>query len=222
MSTLCGIYIITCLTTGRVYVGSSIDVPARLLNHKTLLIKGKHRNPFLLAAWNKYGAEVFTFKMVAECKPANRHVVEQKWITKLRSTSDERGFNIAHPLKIDAPSPRMSEVSRKSWQDDKTHGNRVAGINVKWKDTDFRQRKLRDGAKARAALAEKRKDPVWRAAFAAKVSATMKARAQTAEGRTHLQFANRVTHERRRDDPEYKAICEAGLGKRKRVSNDIV
>jgi group I intron endonuclease len=217
----CGVYVIKCRVNGRVYVGSSINTQARLFSHKTLLARGTHRNPHLQAAWDKYEDEAFTFRVVERCEPKVRHKVEQRWITKL-CAGGVRGFNIAHPVRQDAPSPRMSEVSRQSWGVKTTRLNRNAGIGHKWTDVEFRTRKLKDGAKARAALAEKRKDPAWRAAFAAKISATMKARAQTLEGKAQLLFASGVVHQHRREDPEFKAMCEAGLKKRKVVSNDIV
>lgn len=214
MCNLCGIYLITCLVTGRIYVGSSVDVWARIQSHKSLLARGTHRNPFLQNAWNKYGPEAFTFEVIAKCKPKERFKVEQRWITKLCAVS--KGFNIANPVQLDTPSPRMSEVSKLSWANQQTRVNRNSGIGFKWNESEFRERKLKDGAKARAALAEKRKDPVWRAAVAAKTSATLKARAQTVEGKAHLEFASVIAHNRRRKDPEFKARCEAGLGKRKK------
>lgn len=222
MSNPCGVYVIKCRVTGRVYVGSSINTTARFFSHKTLLARGKHRNPYLQNAWNKYGAKAFTFRVVERCEPKVRRKVEQHWITKLCAGSDGCGFNIANPVQLETPSPRMSEVSRLSWENKTTRVNRNAGIGHKWTEVGFRTRKLKDGAKARAALAAKRKDPAWRAAFAAKISATMKARAQTPEGRAQLLFASGVVHQHRRDDPEFKAMCEAGLKKRKVVSNDIV
>ena len=41
-----GIYIVKNLVNGKVYVGSSITVLARVTAHKSELRKGKHRNKY--------------------------------------------------------------------------------------------------------------------------------------------------------------------------------
>lgn len=215
MSDLSGVYVITCYPTGKIYVGSSLRPQARIKDHKTVLAKGTHRNSHLQAAWNKYGSMAFIFEMRVQCLPEDRFAREQELITKLRATDTKYGFNVAHPQKVGKPSPRMSEVSQRSWKNAETRKNRHNGILEKWADEEFYERKMKDGAKARAALAKKRQDPEWCARVSAKTSATMKARAQTEEGRKALLRANQIVHHKRRLDPEFKAQCESGLGKRK-------
>ena len=61
MSDISGIYVITNCINGRKYVGSSNKIEYRFYQHRSELRKNKHRNPSLQAAWNKYGAENFTF-----------------------------------------------------------------------------------------------------------------------------------------------------------------
>jgi hypothetical protein len=50
-----GIYKITNLKTGKVYIGKASRVSSRLANHKYLLRNNKHVNVYLQRAWNKYG-----------------------------------------------------------------------------------------------------------------------------------------------------------------------
>jgi len=205
-----GIYVIECVPTGRVYVGSSVKPLARIKSHKNLLSKGTHRNVHLQRAWGLHGSNSFTFTVVQQCVAEERFKVEQEWITKLQATG-KNGFNIAFPVEQVLPSERMSQVSRTSWKDKKTRKNRHAGILTKWQDDAFRERKLRDGLKAREALAKKRLDPEWRARISEKTSKTMKERAKTEEGLKALRVASKIAHMRRENDPEFKAKCEAGL-----------
>lgn len=206
-----GIYIIKCEPTGKVYVGSSIRPSARIRDHKAVLNKGTHHNKYLQNAWNSHGSDAFTFTVVQRCISEERFVVEQEWITKLQATRMAGGFNVAYPVEQVLPSERMSEVSRSSWKNSKTRKNRHEGIISKWEDPEFREGKLRDSEAARAALAKKRLDPEWRARVSAKTSATMKKRAQTAEGLESLRIAAKIAHMRREIDPEFKKKCESGL-----------
>ena len=56
-----GIYKITCLQNGRVYVGQAINIKDRWTSHMQCLNRNKHHNIHLQRAWNKYGEECFKF-----------------------------------------------------------------------------------------------------------------------------------------------------------------
>lgn len=60
----CGIYTITCIVTGRMYVGSSINIERRWECHRQMLNVGKHHNRFLQRAWMQHGASQFEFVVV--------------------------------------------------------------------------------------------------------------------------------------------------------------
>ena len=64
-----GLYTIRC--AGRTYVGSSIDIPARLVTHRGELKRGKHSNPILQRAWSKHGEAAFSFDTLAELPGAS-------------------------------------------------------------------------------------------------------------------------------------------------------
>jgi predicted GIY-YIG superfamily endonuclease len=49
-----GVYSISSLTDGRVYVGSAIDLYTRYMNHKKDLSKNSHCNKKLQNFYNKY------------------------------------------------------------------------------------------------------------------------------------------------------------------------
>lgn len=66
MVVVSGIYTITNTINGKVYVGSSINVHSRWHHHRTYLRQGKHVNPKLQNAWNKYGESAFVFAILEE------------------------------------------------------------------------------------------------------------------------------------------------------------
>jgi group I intron endonuclease len=62
-----GVYQIRNLTTGNVYVGSSVNVMSRLRSHLRVLEIGKHFNRYLQNAFDKYGEEDFVFELLICC-----------------------------------------------------------------------------------------------------------------------------------------------------------
>jgi len=65
---VCGIYKIVNRVTGQCYVGQSQRVKKRLKEHFRLLRWGKHTNPHLQNAYNKYGSDAFYGAIEVECK----------------------------------------------------------------------------------------------------------------------------------------------------------
>lgn len=59
-----GIYEIRNAVNGKVYVGSAKSIYRRFLQHKHRLRLGNHHSPRLQAAWNKRGADAFTFSII--------------------------------------------------------------------------------------------------------------------------------------------------------------
>ncbi len=92
----CGIYVITCGPTGRVYVGSTASMKDRWRDHRYELNTGRHKNPVLLKAWRKHGAAAFTFSVAGLCTEVERLVQERAWIDKLGAWAPA-GFNVADP-----------------------------------------------------------------------------------------------------------------------------
>lgn len=64
MEKISGVYTITNLVTGRVYVGSSMNIKERWYKHRNDLKGNKHRNSYLQNSWNKYGSKCFKFSIV--------------------------------------------------------------------------------------------------------------------------------------------------------------
>lgn len=91
-----GIYTITCLGNGRVYVGSSIDINRRFRHHRRDLQEGRHKNVLLSRSWNKYGEDAFLFAIVEVVTDRNLLIErEQWWIDCLNSANRRDGFNLS-------------------------------------------------------------------------------------------------------------------------------
>lgn len=64
MGRIAGVYEIKSAINGHIYIGSSYDIKKRWNEHKLTLSKGTHHSIYLQRAWNKYGAENFTFTIL--------------------------------------------------------------------------------------------------------------------------------------------------------------
>jgi len=71
-----GIYSITQLSTGKRYIGSSVNIKRRWNSHKSALNRGINDNPHLQNAWKKYGQDSFLFEIIES--NINEHLLEQK------------------------------------------------------------------------------------------------------------------------------------------------
>lgn len=89
-----GIYGIENVFDGQIYVGQSKNIKHRLHEHKKMLRKGNHHNIHLQRAWDKYGEEVFLFKILEECSIENLDTQENFWIEELHAAERGHGYNM--------------------------------------------------------------------------------------------------------------------------------
>lgn len=78
----CGIYLIRHLASGKVYVGSSVNVRQRWHAHRSRLRRGSHHSRRLQRAWTKYGEAAFVFEVVLTCAPSELASCEQAEIDR--------------------------------------------------------------------------------------------------------------------------------------------
>lgn len=88
---VCGIYLITCILTGKVYVGSSVNVLRRYRDHINALEKGKHPNYKMQSAYNDH-PDSFYFSLAEQCELKELIDRENCWI-QIKDSVD-KGFNI--------------------------------------------------------------------------------------------------------------------------------
>lgn len=91
----CGIYLIENKVNNKKYVGSSIDIPVRIMNHKYSLRKNYHPNDYLQNSYNKYGEDNFVFTVLILCDEVELVDNENFYITKFNSNDLTVGYNLA-------------------------------------------------------------------------------------------------------------------------------
>jgi group I intron endonuclease len=89
-----GVYQIRCIPTGKVYIGSAVDIGVRWGQHRRSLRRGDHPNAHLQQAWDKYGESQFEFSVLELATAADLLQTEQKWIDKTGCANREVGFNV--------------------------------------------------------------------------------------------------------------------------------
>lgn len=88
-----GIYKIVHAASGKLYIGSAINIDARFVSHKKMLRGNRHHSAKLQRAWNKYGATSFTFDVIEYVE--DRSVLlarEQAWLD--HHAAAQCGYNI--------------------------------------------------------------------------------------------------------------------------------
>lgn len=107
----CGVYKITCIPTGKCYVGSTrVNFNERFAAHRLELRKNSHANVKMQSAWNKYGANAFAFDIIESCDENIAYDREQFHIEQIKPV-----FNI---LKSAYPSAKRG-----------THGGMTQWVN---------------------------------------------------------------------------------------------
>lgn len=87
MNNIGWIYVITCIPTNKIYVGSTANIlgpKARWKQHRGYLNRNKHTNRYLQNVWNKYGESNFTFEIIDEIIVDKAFLLEQHYIDTLR------------------------------------------------------------------------------------------------------------------------------------------
>jgi group I intron endonuclease len=133
-----GIYQILCVPTGKIYIGSAVNLARRWKDHLIVLRKSMHTNPHLQRAWNKYGEEGFRFSVLELVEPSELLKAEQKWIDSTECTDDRIGFNV-HAIAGSALGVKRRNESRQKLSAAKSQkwegfidpsGNAVTIINL--------------------------------------------------------------------------------------------
>ncbi|MBE2919373.1 helix-turn-helix domain-containing protein [Anoxybacillus flavithermus] len=91
-----GIYKITNIKTGKIYIGSAVDLRRRFYAHLKSLRRNAHDNKYLQNAWNKYGEDSFSFDVIEIVEDKEKLLeVEQKWIDQTLCYKRDKGYNIS-------------------------------------------------------------------------------------------------------------------------------
>lgn len=75
-----GIYLVFCLVSLRGYIGQTRNLGRRWCDHRLSLRKQSHVNSHLQRAWDKYGAQMFTFVVLENCPAERLNERECHWV----------------------------------------------------------------------------------------------------------------------------------------------
>ena len=164
MTEASGIYQITHSETGRRYVGQARNIERRWREHVRALRRGGHTSRYLQRAWDKYGADAFSFSVIETC---SLEMLDKREQVQLDASSD---FNV---LKL-ARSP-LGVVRSQETKD------RIAkALTGKAKSPEHR-----------ASLSRANMGKVQSPEVRARKSATQKGRPHSPEHRAKLTAANK-------------------------------
>lgn len=104
-----GIYKITNLINGKIYVGSAVNINNRWLVHKRHLLLNKHHSKKLQNSYNKHGIDSFEFKIIEECDKEKLLKIEQHYIDLHNTVKD--GYN-CNPIAGNSLGRKMSDATK--------------------------------------------------------------------------------------------------------------
>lgn len=110
-----GIYIITNLSNGKVYIGQTKDTfQRRFWHHNWCLTSGKHHNTYLQRAWTKYGESEFEFSVIfVASDDDDLNQLERKYISEYNSCNRNFGYNMQLGGQPENLNSFVSEEGRK-------------------------------------------------------------------------------------------------------------
>ena len=90
-----GIYRITNLVNGKIYIGSAVDLIDRKKTHISKLNNGNHENEYLQRSWIKYRQDSFKFEIIELVENKDNLIErEQYWIDNTRCCDRSIGYNL--------------------------------------------------------------------------------------------------------------------------------
>ncbi len=158
-----GVYAITHLPSGRIYIGSSVRIEQRWQRHRQDLNAGVHHSSYLQRAWAKHGEAEFTFTLLLE---TTREVVrreERRLIQERQPVFNCMGTEEG-PLKHSSETrEKMSEAQRRIWEErrkagtatlSEEHKANIAKAAKGREHTEASRTKMREAAQNRPPVSE--------------------------------------------------------------------
>ena len=90
----CGIYIIKNILNNKVYIGKSIHIERRFIEHKSSSEWKRNPSKKLYQVFESEGLDNFTFDILEECSKEELNQKEQYWIKYYKSNNPDYGYNI--------------------------------------------------------------------------------------------------------------------------------
>jgi len=131
-----GIYKIRNKLNGKIYVGSSKELPSRWKHHVNSLKRGDHHSRHLQRAWNKYGEQWFEFEIIEYTEESTLVEREQFYFDTLKPWDHSIGYNIS-PTAESCIGIKRTEATKQKLRD----------INLGKKHTDESKKKIGESLK---------------------------------------------------------------------------
>lgn len=107
-----GIYKIICSQEDKVYIGSSVNIARRWVEHRRDLNRGTHHCSLLQEAWDAYGDESFIFETVELCD--NIVIAEQQWLDRYNNCCYNSSMQAHNPMSNAAVAAKQVASLRSS------------------------------------------------------------------------------------------------------------
>lgn len=91
-----GIYKITNLIDGKVYIGQTVNYNKRKKRHLSSLENGNHHNEHLQRAFDKYGEDSFKIELIKKCNIEELDKLERYYIKELDACNHDKGYNMMY------------------------------------------------------------------------------------------------------------------------------
>ena len=89
-----GIYKITNLIDGKVYIGQTVNYNKRKKRHLSSLKNGNHHNEHLQRAFDKYGEKSFKIELIEKCDAKELDKKEKRYIKEFDACNHDKGYNM--------------------------------------------------------------------------------------------------------------------------------
>lgn len=142
-----GVYTITNVINGKIYVGSTINSFNKRKNqHFSLLRQNKHANPYLQNSFNKHGESNFKFEILETCLIDFCLSQEKYWINILNTKSTLYGFNVIDPI-TSRLGFKYTEESKLKMKNSRLEYIKKHGVNKHTEESKLKISKLKTGIK---------------------------------------------------------------------------
>ena len=199
--TLCksGIYVIRNILSGRVYVGSAINLKLRWRLHRLWLGRGQHHSRRLQGSWSRHGEASFQFEVLEPV--ADRRLLlsrEQVWIDHFQAFLPAHGYNML--AKAGSPLGHVKSAATRA-KIGRSHKGR--------KHTDEARANMILGQRAREPLSQEIKDRI-----AVKISSMFKGCKLSAEHKAKIGAAHKGRPKSQEQIAKMKETMRANKAKR--------
>jgi group I intron endonuclease len=137
---VCGVYRITDTFTGIIYVGASINIRTRIIQHFSKLAIKSQQSPYRLFAstYNTAGTKAFTVDILEECAPADLLARELHWLSTLKPPGNTQHVAEAGLAFSEDEREKRSERTKKLWATPEYRARAVASRKGNAYNTGYR------------------------------------------------------------------------------------